>query len=247
LPYLQYVITRLPIAGFSHILRERVEDDISSLSYDSYVRYSDSAATRAGMDIEVLDGDVRLYSRGTGRPSVFIISGQHGDERAGPVAVLQSLIEDDFPPEASVRICPITNPIAWDEKERKPDGLDMNRVWSLEEAPPHILYIMMSMEADRPYVFLDLHESHVSPGEGGESYDLRHTGTPWGHSMASILDQDVAETKINKRIPGSSREYAYRLGVEGVAVVETYKFLPIESRVQFHREVMRRALDPLLF
>ncbi len=239
--------TRLPIAGFSRLLRERVENDISNLSYDSYVNFSDSAATRAGMDIDVLDGDVRLYSRGSGRPSVFIIGGQHGDERAGPVAILQALVEDDFPPEASVRICPITNPLAWDENERMPEDLDMNRVWSLNDAPPHILYMMMSMESDRPYVFLDLHESHVSPEDGGERYDLRHTGTPWGQSMMRILGQDVAQTKINKRIPGSSREYAYKLGVEGVAVVETYEFLPIESRVQFHREVIRRALDPLLF
>jgi hypothetical protein len=233
--------------GISHLLREGVSEDIDRLSYKTYIKFSDAAAERAGFEVDVLSDDVRLYRRGDERPSVFIVSGQHGDERAGPIAILQALVEDDFPSEASIRICPITHPLAWDESERMPGSLDMNRVWSLDDAPPHILYMMLSMESDRPYVFLDLHESHVSPEDGGERYDLRHTGTPWGQSMMRILGQDVAQTKINKRIPGSSREYAYKIGVEGVAVVETYEFLPIESRVQFHREIMRRTLDPLLF
>lgn len=233
--------------GISHLLREGVSDDIDRLDYETYIRFSDAAAERAGFEVDVLPDDVRLYRRGEERPSVFIIGGQHGDERAGPIAILQALVEDDFPPEASIRICPITHPLAWDVRERMPGDLDMNRVWTLDSAPPHILYIMMSMESDRPYVFLDLHESHKDEEEGGHLYDLRHTGTPWGHSMARILGQDVAQTKINQRIPGSSREYAFSLGVEGVAVVETYKFLPLEERLHFHRETMRRALDPLLF
>ena len=236
-------MNRTPYGSIASLLSEGILEDVDSLDYETYIRFFDAFAERAGMEIDVLPGGLRLYAAGDGRPSTFIIAGQHGDERAGPIALLEMVRDEELPALGSVRICPITHPEAWDSHTRMPGGLDMNRVWDMNEAPPEILTLMMSIESRPPDFFLDLHESNHEHSKSGEMFEIRHSDTPWGRRLVHALGPGVVAHKLHSYIDGSARKYTYDFGVRETAVTETSTLFSLPERVEFHKEVIRLCVS----
>jgi murein peptide amidase A len=62
------------------------------------------------------------------RPRVYLSTGIHGDEPAGPLAILGLLEADRWPEELDLWICPCLNPAGFALNRRENDGgLDLNR------------------------------------------------------------------------------------------------------------------------
>lgn len=62
---------------------------------------------------------------------VYLSSGIHGDEQAGPIALLELLREDALPRKHQYWICPVLNPVGLQNNCRtNGDGLDLNRDYS---------------------------------------------------------------------------------------------------------------------
>ena len=236
-------MNRTPYGSIASLLSEGILEDVDFLDYETYIRFFDAFAETSGMEIDVLPSGLRLYTAGDGRPSTFIVSGQHGDERAGPIALLEMARDGELPILGSIRICPITHPEAWDDYTRMPGGLDMNRVWDIEKAPAPILTLMMSIESRRPDFFLDLHESNHEHPKSGEMFEIRHADTPWGHRLVRALGHNTVGFKLHDHIAGSARKYTYDLGVRDTAVVETSTLLSLSERVEFHKEVIRLCVS----
>src|SRR5437016_4571941 len=71
-------------------------------------------------------GLVRQTPNATKR--VYISAGIHGDEPAGPLAVLQLLQENRWPTHVDVWLCPCLNPTGFPLNSREnAHGLDLNR------------------------------------------------------------------------------------------------------------------------
>src|SRR5437899_1686204 len=96
---------------------------------------------------------------------VYISAGIHGDEPAGPLAVLQLLQENRWPTNADIWLCPCLNPTGFPLNSREnAQGVDLNREYlqpKTEEIRSHIAWLEKQPEFD---VSLCLHEDWEAHG-----------------------------------------------------------------------------------
>jgi len=99
-----------------------------------------------------------------GEPLVYISTGMHGDEPAGPLALLSALKSGLLDCVASLCICPMLNPTGFvcGTRENR-NGYDLNRDYMRQltvEVKGHTSYL----EGLKPELFLSLHEDWESTG-----------------------------------------------------------------------------------
>jgi succinylglutamate desuccinylase/aspartoacylase family protein len=96
---------------------------------------------------------------------VYISAGIHGDEPAGPLAMLQLLRENRWPSGMSFWLCPCLNPNGFLHNRREnPDGADLNRQYlnpKATETSAHIAWLERQSAFD---LCLCLHEDWESHG-----------------------------------------------------------------------------------
>ena len=96
---------------------------------------------------------------------LYISTGIHGDEPAGPLAVLRLLQADSWPAHADLWICPCLNPTGFPANTREnAGGLDLNRQYlnpEADETRAHIAWLDRQPQFD---VCLCLHEDWESNG-----------------------------------------------------------------------------------
>lgn len=99
------------------------------------------------------------------RPAVAITAGVHGDEPAGPWAVLSALESGLLDARFAYRIWPCTNPGGYAAVTRfNPEGADVNRSFSRGGSTPESRAIITA-NRDRRYVLsIDVHEDFESDG-----------------------------------------------------------------------------------
>jgi len=92
------------------------------------------AARDFGWSLETLPAGtgrewIALHRRVPGAETkIYLSTGIHGDEPAGPLAVRQLLIENQWPANTDIWICPCLNPTGFPINQREnADGLDLNR------------------------------------------------------------------------------------------------------------------------
>lgn len=136
-----------------------------------------AAGRGRGWHVKALDAgpDVTLYA--LHRPSrtrhpasrtrrVYLSSGIHGDEPAGPLAVRQLIEDDDWPAEMSLWLCPCLNPTGFRLNRRENvRGLDLNRQYhaprAADEVRAHVEWLMRAPDFD---VCFCLHEDWEANG-----------------------------------------------------------------------------------
>lgn len=96
---------------------------------------------------------------------VYLSTGIHGDEPAGPLAVLQLLTEDQWPADTAVWLCPCLNLTGFPLNRRENDaGIDLNRDYrqpKTVEIRTHIGWLEQQPSFD---VALCLHEDWEAQG-----------------------------------------------------------------------------------
>jgi murein peptide amidase A len=99
------------------------------------------------------------------RKRVYISTGIHGDEPAGPLAALQLLEEDQWPADAAIWLCPCLNPTGFTLNRRENvNGIDLNRDYrhfQTEEVRAHVDWLKNQPDFD---ISLCLHEDWESNG-----------------------------------------------------------------------------------
>ena len=119
---------------------------------------------------------------------IYISTGIHGDEPAGPLAARLLLQEDAWPPGLELRLCPCLNPtgFALNRRENR-EGLDLNRQYlalQAKETLAHIAWLNRQPPFD---LCLCLHEDWES--HGFYLYELNPDGLP---SLAEAMVARVA-------------------------------------------------------
>lgn len=103
--------------------------------------------------------------RPSARARVYVSSGIHGDEPAGPLAMRRLLQEDQWPDEASFWICPCLNQTGFPLNRRENElGVDLNRDYrrlAAEETKVHVQWLEAQPTFD---LTLCLHEDWESRG-----------------------------------------------------------------------------------
>ncbi len=129
-----------------------------------------AAARSAGFAEEELiptaDGPVSVWTRA--RPAakrIYLSAGIHGDEPAGPLALLDLMRSGFFGDSFEWILCPALNPggLARNQRENA-DGMDLNRDYWKCESPEVRAHVAWLDAADPPDCFLSLHEDWESAG-----------------------------------------------------------------------------------
>lgn len=96
---------------------------------------------------------------------VYLSAGIHGDEPAGPLAVLRLLKEDRWPGNLEFHVCPCLNPVGFTLNQREnADGKDLNRDYlhlETAEVRAHVAWLKQQPAFD---LCLCLHEDWESLG-----------------------------------------------------------------------------------
>ena len=122
-------------------------------------------------------------------PRVYLSTGIHGDEPAGPLAARHLLQENTWPPDLDLWLCPCLNPEGFKLNRREnAEGRDLNREYlepTALETRAHIAWLERQPGFD---LCLCLHEDWES--HGFYIYELNPDNRP---SLAEPIVQRVAE------------------------------------------------------
>jgi hypothetical protein len=134
-------------------------------------------------------GSVLSGTPGSSRPRVYISTGIHGDEPAGPLAVRYLLQANEWPRDFDYWLCPCLNPTGFASNRRENgEGLDLNRQYLHPEAAEtraHIAWLERQPKFD---LCLCLHEDWES--HGFYAYELNADNQP---SLAEAIVRGAAE------------------------------------------------------
>ena len=121
--------------------------------------------------------------------NIYISSGIHGDEPAGPMAVNQILEADELPKEFSYWLCPCLNPTGFPRNSRTNDaGIDLNRDYKhfrATEVVAHAKWLLDQPAFDACFCLHEDWESH-----GFYVYELNPDNQP---SLAEAMVRQVAK------------------------------------------------------
>ncbi len=157
--------------------------------HDYLTAFRDAAEARgftAGLLAQLEAGPLIAWERPGSGPRVYLSAGIHGDEPAGPLALLELLCGDFFDEAVQWSICPILNPSGCVESRRENAlGVDLNRDYWLRSSLEVMTHAQWLDQRPTPDLFISLHEDWES--EGFYFYEINLGEEDLGRSQL-ILD-----------------------------------------------------------
>jgi hypothetical protein len=182
-------------------------------------------------------------------PCLAVISGLHGDERSGPLALLEWACRQKgpfCPNDKRVWVLPLLNDQGWDKNKRKWLELDLNRAFlpGGEGIPVFVQEVMEEWAKRPPNLFLDIHEDSVRPNE---PYLF------WYKEEAHDLALRLAEYLQAKSEPwddfdywrGSDEVYLRTLGCDHCITIESPAGWPMQERIRWNLAAMEWCIEHL--
>lgn len=126
-------------------------------------------ALRQGFCSEILldtqDGPLMVWEKKGEGSVVYASSGMHGDEPAGPLALLEMMRSGSFSEKHHWLICPALNPggLSMGRRENR-DGFDLNRDYLKQITPEVAAHTSWFKRKSLPDVFVSLHEDWETQG-----------------------------------------------------------------------------------
>ncbi len=208
-----------------------------------------------------------------GAPTVALAAGIHGDEPAGPAALLAMLEDDALDSRFAYRIYPCTNPTGYAAGTRaSADGVDVNRTFGRGGQSPEARAIVTANRDRKFALSLDLHED--ADADGFYCYD--YTVDDLGARVAAAVEaagypvQALDENyDLGFALPAGTASFArgvvradpvaeaaaigaltYTLALARNAApraltLETPSRAPWEMRLAMHRSAVTRAIAEL--
>jgi hypothetical protein len=147
------------------------------LDVREYLAGFDQAARAHGWASEkfaTIEGyELRAYRRSPENPTriIYISTGIHGDEPAGPVALRRLIEENQWPDDTDFILCPCVNPTGLAAKTRENvQGIDLNRDYRNPQTPEVRAHVRWLESLPRFDLTLILHEDWEA--EGYYVYDV---------------------------------------------------------------------------
>jgi len=199
-------------------------------------------------------------------PKIYLSAGIHGDEPAGPFALLELLAEGFFDDRAHWAICPVLNPLGFVKGTREnADGIDLNRdyrarrsaevrahiAW-LQRQPPFDLTLCLHEDWESTGFYLYEHNPNRRPSLAPALLDSVRPHMPI--EPAHIIDDrpvdepGILRPEINAQDRNDWPEqlylrehYYYDLGY----TMETPSSLPLAARVAAQKALVTTAIEGL--
>jgi hypothetical protein len=164
----------------------------------AYARDIEAEARRGGWALHHLapiDGFARPWLEraalaGPGAPALYLSAGIHGDEIAGPLAVLEMLRRPGFFDRCAMTIFPILNPVGLTRATRENGGgIDLNRDYrgpKSDETRGHLAVLTTLGRFDASIL---LHEDFE--GTGAYLYELNEIAPDLGRKIIAAMERHV--------------------------------------------------------
>jgi murein peptide amidase A len=128
-----------------------------------------SAAEGAGFFpsvlVELAVGSLLAWERPGNGPHIYVSAGIHGDEPAGPLALLELMETGFFTLDYQWSLCPALNPTGLAAATRENDqGMDLNRDYWLRESDEVVAHTRWLDRIDTPDLVISLHEDWETTG-----------------------------------------------------------------------------------
>jgi protein MpaA len=202
---------------------------------------------------------------GTG-PCVYLSAGIHGDEPAGPLALLELLQAGFFTPDFHWFICPTLNPSGLVARTRENSGgVDLNRDYWLRETAEIIAHACWIDALATPDLFISLHEDwettgfyfyeiNLSEDQPARAHRILDAVGPWfppeqgpiidGHeSRENGWIYHAAEPDLPEGWPEAI--YLAKKGCPLSFTFETPSHASLEQRISAHTAAVRSACEGL--
>lgn len=206
-----------------------------------------------------------------GAPRIYISTGMHGDEPAGPLAILDLLETGQFCDAIDWTLFPMLNPAGLKTNQRENhQGIDLNRDYKEPETKEVQAHIEVIEQSDPWDLALIVHEDWES--EGYYLYDLPTELTQgWAPKVIEsvsrvcpidlgeqidemsakngIISPDMDNIDTEPKLMGSWPEAIYLLNEEkihGTYTLESPSSYDLRTRMDAHKAAIRTCIDLLL-
>lgn len=209
-----------------------------SLSFDNYYARFNATALKHGMTILQLSHGGCIATLGEA-PYFALMSGLHGDERSGPLAILEWL--ENTPPQYLISshhglwIAPLINDNGWNKNSRLWNDIDLNRCFT-NEAPAFLNIIMQNLTDHPPTLFLDLHED--SACDQAYVFQCREDTHELASALAMELNADIELWSHDDEWVGASETFVRHLGVNKSITIEAPPIWSIEDRIAWQKRAI---------
>ncbi len=110
-------------------------------------------------------GQLIVWEKPGNGPRIYLSAGIHGDEPAGPLALLELLREGFFIDDVHWLVCPALNPSGLAARTREnASGLDLNRDYLLRQTSEVRAHAAWLDRLETPDLFISLHEDWETTG-----------------------------------------------------------------------------------
>jgi murein peptide amidase A len=160
--------------------------------WPSFLPGFSAAAERAGFHEIVLGefaaGPLKVWQRPAPGPHVYLSAGIHGDEPAGPLAMLEMMRAGFFTPGIHWTLCPALNPDGLAAGSRSNScGIDLNRDYWLRSSSETAAHSRWLETIETPDLFVSLHEDWETSGFYFYEINLRGECPERGDAIISAV------------------------------------------------------------
>lgn len=216
---------------------------------------------------EMRGGPLIAWDRPGLGPRVYLSAGIHGDEPAGPLALLELMRGGFFADPVRWSICPALNPCGLLAATREnASGMDLNRDYWLRDSEEILAHAAWFEGRPVPERFISLHEDWESQGfyfyeinlgedEPQRARRILEAVEPWFEAEAGpLIDGHVAREagwifhEAEADVPEGWPEAIFlaKLGCPVSFTFETPSQAALHLRVEAHAAAVRVACDDLL-
>ncbi len=198
------------------------------------------------------------------RSRIYLSSGIHGDEPAGPLTIERLLIDDLLPADCDVTIIPLINPTGFEAQTRENSlGHDLNRDFRFPKNP-ETSALKAFLEKQTPFdLSISLHEDWESSGfylyslsphnDSRKTREILQAASLVGpidlspeidgHPSSEGLIDRPADFDLNSRDDWPEAFLLYSKSRHAHYTMETSSAAPLEQRIAQHTAAVLRAIE----
>ncbi len=206
-----------------------------TLDFDSYNTRLDRAVIKNGGEIVILSNKARvIFFNKNKKDRIIIMSGVHGDERGGPIAILKFLENSKITIDEEVVVVPLLNDEGWDKNKREYGKIDLNR--NFNKNGPKFILELRKIISERPIdQFIDLHEDI---DEDGFVYKLKSDKSHLADNIAKVVECKIEYEDDHFAWGNTTEKFIRSLGCKHAVTTEAPGKISAEEKVEWNYKIV---------